>query len=918
MALQSGDQLGPYEVLSAIGAGGMGEVYKARDTRLDRIVAIKVLPSHLAGRAELRERFDREARAIANLQHPNICVLYDIGEQDGTAYLVMEYLEGETLEERLRKGPQPLDQVLQYAIEISDALDKAHRQGFTHRDIKPANIMLTKAGSKILDFGLAKLKQQAARPVALASDAPTLSAPRAPESPTLEGTILGTVQYMAPEQVEGKIDEIDGRSDIFAFGAVVYEMLTGKKAFEGKTAASVMAKILEVDPPPMSSLQPMTPPILDRVVQTCLAKAPDDRWQTARDLWRELKWIKEGGSEVGAASTARLTPTLLQRWALQLGAGVLALGILVGGLAVWNLKPTTVSPPAARFTVALPPGERLAGLDLAAIAFSPDATQLAYVAERDGIQWLFLRALSSSDARRIPGTEGAGSPFFSPDGQWLGFFSEGKLRKISVTGGAPTVLASTSVGRGGSWGNDGQIIFAPDTTTGLWRVPVSGGAPESLTTLDGSKSEGSHRFPHHLPGGSAILFTVGTGGSWDDARIEMLRLDTRERKILIEGGSDGRYVPTGHIVYVRAGALMAVPFDLDRLEVTGPPFAVVEGVMQSADNAGAAHISFSDRGWLVYIPGGAPFRERSLAWVDRQGAEQPLQVPPRPYRTPRISADGQRLALDIDEGNRSDVWVYDIPRGTLTRLTFEASSEFPLWTADGNRLTFTSTRAGSGNLFWKAADGSGVEERLTTSEQTQLAGSWSPDGQVLAFTEGRPSTGTDIWMLSLKEDFSGPATPGPGQTGQDRKAQPFLQTPFNEVQPAFSADGRWLAYASNESGRYEVYVQPFPGGGGKVQISTEGGAAPLWERSGRELFYRNGDKMMKVDVTTQPAFRAARPQMLFAGHYWSVGSTSVHHDVSPDGQRFLMIKPGEQEASATQINVVLNWFEELKQRVPVK
>src|SRR5712691_9130683 len=473
MRLTNGTTLGPYEILAPIGAGGMGEVYRARDTRLDRIVAIKVLPMHLADRPELRERFDREARTIASLNHPHICTLHDIGHQDGIDFLVMEYLEGETLAQRLLKGPLPLEQLLQYAIEIADALDKAHRKGVTHRDLKPGNIMLTKSGTKLLDFGLAKLRQDAAPAV------PVSQLPTADNAVTAQGTILGTLQYMAPEQVEGKVDEIDARTDIFAFGTVVYEMATGKKTFEGSTSASVMSKILQVDPPPMSTLQPMTPPALDRVVKRCLAKEPDKRWQTTSDLCEELKWITEGGSQVTSAPSAPAKGIrTFGRRALTFGLGTLLLGAVVTGLAIWNLKP---SPPrlVSRLVVTLPPGQQLAGLDNGpAVALSPDGTHLAYVARQGGTQQLYLRAMDSLEARPIPGSEGAVNPFFSPDGQLVGFFAGGKLKKVSVSGGVALILGDATSPRGASWGSQGIIAFAPTTQSVLMQVPDAGGVPQ--------------------------------------------------------------------------------------------------------------------------------------------------------------------------------------------------------------------------------------------------------------------------------------------------------------------------------------------------------------------------------------------------------------------------------------------------------
>jgi serine/threonine-protein kinase len=893
MSVNAGTRLGPYEILSAIGAGGMGEVYRARDTRLDRIVAIKVLPTHLADRSELRERFEREARTIASLNHPHICTLFDIGHQDGIDYLVMEYLEGETLAQRLLKGSLPLEQVLQFAIEIADALDKAHRKGVTHRDLKPGNIMLTKTGTKLLDFGLAKLKQEVAP-----ANVPPSELPTAIDPLTAEGTIVGTMQYMAPEQVEGK--EVDARTDIFAFGAVVYEMATGKRAFEGKTQASLIAAILEKEPPTMSSLQPMTPPALGRVVKRCLAKDPDDRWQTARDLEVELKWIAESDSHAG---TSVPTATLkgirsLGRRALILSVGTLLLVVAIAGVAGWTLKPSPPPQPqpVSRWTINLPPDQQLAGLDVGpAIALSHDGTHLAYVARQRGIQQIYLRALDRSEASPIPDTEGAVNPFFSPDDQWIGFFAGGKLKKISVSGGAALTLGDAPFPNGASWGSQGTIAFTP-----------TGGAPQPLTHL--AKGEVAQRWPDFFPGGKAVLFGTGSNAiSFSNAQVAVQSFGTGERRNLIQGATYPRYASSGHLIYAQGGSLMAVPFDAQRLTTTGATVPVVEGVMQSPIS-GSAQYSLSATGSLVYVTGGVQSAQRRLVWVSRNGSEQLLAAPAHSYFAPRLSPDGRRVAVTITEQD-DQVWLFDVSRETLTRFTFEGNANLnPTWTPDGKRIAFDSIKGGSLNIFWQLADGGGGLERLSTSEYTQVPFSWSPDGQLLAFFEVNPITQRDIWVLRMGDPSA--------SSGQVRKAQPFLRTPFDEAVPRFSPDGRWLAYTSDESGRHEIYVQPYPGPGGKWQISTEGGTEPAWNPNGRELFYRSGDKMMAVDIATQPGFAAGTPRMLFEGRYEVAPVPSANYDVSPDGQRFLMVKPSEQEAATTQINVVLNWFEELKRRVP--
>jgi Tol biopolymer transport system component len=864
MTVKTGTRLGPYEILSAIGAGGMGEVYRARDTRLDRIVAIKVLPTHLADRSELRERFEREARTIASLNHPHICTLHDIGQQDGIDYLVMEYLEGETLAQRLQRGALAIQLLLQYAIEIADALDKAHRKGVTHRDLKPGNIMLTKTGTKLLDFGLAKLKQEAPPANVSLSELPTANEPL-----TAQGSIVGTIQYMAPEQLEGK--EVDARTDIFAFGAVVYEMATGKKAFEGKSQASLMAKILESDPPPMSALVPMMPVALDRVVKRCLAKDPDERWQTARDLEVELKWIGQGGSQVAVAPSPPR--------------------------------------PVSRFAVALPPGQQLAGLDRGpAVALSPDGTHLAYVARQGGTQQVYLRALDSMEARPIARTEGAINPFFSPDGEWIGFFANGKVKKVSLRGGAALTIGNASDPSGASWGTHGVIAVATTGVSPLQQVSDAGGMPQPLTRLE--IGDNSHRWPDFLPGGKAVLFAAGPSGfNFANAQVAVQSLGTGERRNLVQdGATQPRYAPSGHLIYAQGGSLLAVQFDSQRMEVTGTQVPMVEGVLQST-TTGAAQYSLSADGSLAYVPGEIQGDQFNLVWVSRNGDEQPLAAPPNPYLAPRLSPDNKRISVVIQE-QESQIWLYDLSRETLTRFTFDGSVNLtPVWTPDGERIAFVSNNKGPLNLFWQLADGSGGLERLIASEYIHAPQSWSPDGKLLAFIEVNPTTQRDIWVLPVADPSGG--------SGQVREAQPFIRTRFNEAVPRFSPDGHWLAYISDESGRFEIYVQPYPGPGGKRQISTEGGTEPVWNPNGRELFYRSGNRMMAVDIATQPGFTAGKPQILFEEQYEPAPIPISNYDVSPDGQRFLMLKPCDQQQSApTQINVVLNWFEELKRRVP--
>jgi Tol biopolymer transport system component len=879
MALTAGTRLGPYEIQSAIGAGGMGEVYKSIDTRLNRTVAIKVLNPELASDPAFRERFGREAKSISQLDHPHICSLYDVGEHDGTAFLVMPYLQGETLETRLKKGALPLDQALQYAVQIADALDKAHRKRIVHRDLKPGNVMLTKAGAKLLDFGLAKTSE------AVASDGLSML-PTTPPNLTAQGAILGTFQYMAPEQLEGK--DADARTDIFAFGAVVYEMLTGRKAFEGKSQASLIAAILDHDPPPISSFHPLTPPQLDHVVKRSLAKAPEDRWQTASDLAQELKWAEEKRSDAGAIESRRPRAIPLSLAALA-AAGV---GVVVG-VAVWTLRPapSAAVPAVVRLAATLNAGEQVpAGYPM---ALSSDGRQLAYIASNR----MYLRPMNSLVSKVLAGTEGGQAPFFSPDGQWIGFVAQNKLRKVSTSGGVPQTLSEAVQASGGSWGPDETIYHAAGPASPIWKIPAAGGSPERVTTLDRCKGEVSHRWPQLLPGGKALLFTTWTGPGWDERHLHLHVLGTGERRVLLLGASTGRYVAPGQLVYSRAGALLTTPFDLARLTIAAVPPTPVE--LQVREESQGAEFAVSDNGMLAYISGNPQGYVSRLVIVDRRGTIEPLPAPPQPYNDPAISPDGLRAVVTVRAGTHG-LWIYDFSRATLTALTTKGSAQDPFWTPDGKRIVFRQTLAGYRNLYWMPADGSGDEERLTTSENLQTVGSFTPDGRWLAFSETDPATAPDIWLLPLNGD---------------RKPQVFLKTPFGEQNPRFSPDGQWLAYVSNESGRDEVYVRRFPDSGIKWRISTDGGNAPVWTRDGQELFYRSADKTMAVDVRTRPAFGS--PRVLFEARY-ATSTTSVSgYDVFPDG-RFLRPQQLEPEQAATQVNVVINWFEDVKRRVPAK
>ncbi len=900
MLIVSGTKLGPYEIVSPLGAGGMGEVYRARDTRLGRDVAVKILPKEMSADPARKQRFEREAKTISSLNHPHICTLHDIGSQDGVDYLVMECVEGETLAKRLEKGPLPLGQVLKYGAQVADALDKAHRVGIVHRDLKPGNIMLTANGAKLLDFGLAK-------PVAPLVSGMTLTAVPQTTPVTQEGTIVGTFQYMSPEQIEGK--ELDGRSDIFSLGAVLYEMLTGQRAFQGKSQLSVASAILEKEPAPISSLKPLTPPALDHAIRRCLAKDPEERWQTARDLALELKWIAESSSQLGATAPGAQVRKLREQlgWIVA-GAATVALVIVAASLR-W--APALELRPVMRWTTVLPSGDRSPSVTL-----SPDGSHLAYIGrlELSAPGQLYVRAMDQLEAKPVSGSDPVnpyGSHFFSPDGNWIAYHSRGKLKKVPTAGGDSITICDTPSTYSGAWGPDGTIILGAGAADlgGLLRVPAAGGKLEVLTTPDAKKGETAHGWPYFLPGGKAILFSIQAAGSWDEGRIAALDLRTGEQRTLLEGGSSPRYVPAGDLIYARGTSLFAVPFDPERLQLKGTPSLVLEGVSRYV-LSGFADYSFSDSGELVYVPSDSEAEKSAMVWVDRVGEAEALDSPPRAYANPSISPDGQRVAIGIEGGSPGDwdIWIYDLARHTLAKVTYGSLNFAPAWTPDGKKVVFRSRDAAGGRaLFWVLADGSGPPERLVATDLPSTPGNWLPDGSALVFYQGAPGRQVDTRLL--------PVLAGAGGT------EPMPRVILNNaIQPQLSPDGRWLAYASSASGRSQIYVQPFPSLVGKWQISIDGGNAPRWARSGRELFYRNGDQMMAVDIETREGFRAGTPKVLFEGSY--SGSPAplqpgFGYDVSPDGRRFLMIKlASKPNPSVEHLNVVENWFEELRRRVP--
>ncbi|MGA7930998.1 MAG: protein kinase [Candidatus Sulfotelmatobacter sp.] len=883
MGLTSGTKLGPYEIQSPLGAGGMGEVYRARDTRLDREVAIKVLPANLSSDASLKQRLEREAKAVSKLSHPHICTLHDIGHQDGVDFLVMEYLEGETLEHRLIKGPLPTEQTLRYGAEIADALAQAHKLGITHRDLKPANVMLTKGGTKLMDFGLAK--QSSVAPLANALTEMTQDQAKL----TSVGMIVGTFQYMAPEQLEGK--EADARTDIFAFGELIHEMVTGKPAFSGKSRATLIAAILTTEPPPVTQLQPLSPLGLERVIKKCLAKNPDERWQSASDLASQLKWIGEGGSLSGTAaavpgkgSNARLVSA---------GLAAVAVGALsFAGWAWWRSgKPNANN--VVRLGITMPAGQPIL-TSSPSVAISPDGRRLVFAVSHGGTSQLATREISSFELRLIPGTEGAAEPFFSPDGEGLAFFADGKLRKVSMSGGPPIDVADTENYQGGAWLPDGSIVYS-GFSGGLMRVPVSGGKSETLTRPDASRKEIWHWWPQALPSGD-VLFVVASGEGEEESNIAVLSMKSRKWTTVVEKASYPQYSPSGHIVYLFGGTLLAVPFDEKKLTVTGTPVPVLKGV-QTIIGGGIAQFFVGRDGMLAYIPGTVLGTQNTLVSVDRTGKETALRAPPRAYEDLALSHDGKQLAMTIVGERQWSVWLYDLQLGSLNRVTFEGDNRDPIWSVDGKRIIYESTHNGHKGIFWKPVSGPGGEEELVGATAQPLAGSVSKDGRYVTFSGYGLSELAGIYQLPLQEE---------------RKPR-LLFNERSATMESISPDGKWIAYESSDSGRLEVYVRDFATGTGKRQVSTEGGTRASWSADGKELFFRSTDSktgysLMSVAVSPGEEFTASQPRALFR---FSCNQAGHDYAPTPDGQHFLCIKPPESEATATQVNVVLNWSTEL-------
>jgi eukaryotic-like serine/threonine-protein kinase len=905
VSLTRGTRLGPYEILAPLGAGGMGEVYRARDTRLGRDVAVKIVPQHLSAHPEARARFEREARAVSSLNHPHICTLHDVGREGDIDYLVMELIEGETLADRLGRGPLPLPDVLKVGAQIAAALDRAHRAGVVHRDLKPGNVMLTKAGAKLMDFGLAKEAGPASSAAAL-TVAPTATSPL-----TADGAVVGTFQYMSPEALEGK--ETDARSDLFALGVVLYEMATARRAFEGRTQASIIAAILKEEPRPIRSTDAMSPPALDALVRLCLRKDPDERIQSAHDVRLRLEEIAAGvegpgadpaaagaGREAGATRTggaARAGSRERLAWAF---AALASLGAIAVTAAV-GLRPAP-RPPAIVSSIVSPTSTSFVP-GLPAVALSPDGSHVAYIARGPAGTGLWVRALGDAKATLVAAAEDANCPFWSPDSRSISFYSNGSLRKVDVDGGDSEALAPMRECMGGSWTADGSIYYVPDRYSPILRLPARRGDPVAITIQGAGDAKRIYSAPSLLPDQRHMLYTVNE--AWQGSQntgIFVATIDGKEEKRLLPVLSNARYVEPGYLVYGKDGSLRAQRFDTRRLEIAGDPIVLVDDVQYVGYYQG--HLfSITDGGLLAYVPGKGAIA-RQLTWVDRKGAILGTVGKPGNYFSPRISHDGRRIAYDLSEAttDTGDIWCLDLARDIATRLTFDPRNESsPNWSPDDRRILFYADFPGHADMFTIAADGAGGAEPMLSNEATNLPNDWSRDGKSILVQSNQATSmkSTDLLLY----------TPG------EKAARPWLATPFTEKQAQFSPNGRWVAYDSDESGRSEVYVRGFAPPGGKWRVSSDGGDSAVWSRDGKELFYVSLDsRLMSVPLGPGPEFGGGTPVPLFTipGNILHI-SVVTQYDVAPDGRRFLMNIDVPSEASRL-VTLVTNWPTLLHQR----
>jgi Tol biopolymer transport system component len=896
LALPPGTRLGVYEIAAQIGVGGMGEVYKATDTNLKRAVAIKVLPAAVAADAERLARFQREAEVLASLNHPNIAAIYGLERSGVTTALVMELVEGPTIADRIAHGAIPIDEALLIAKQIAEALEAAHEQGIIHRDLKPANIKVRADGTvKVLDFGLAKAMEPVGAAAASAAMSPTLSL-----HATQAGMILGTAAYLSPEQARGKT--VDKRADIWAFGCVLFEMLAGRRAFEGEDISDTLANVLKTEPD-WARLPADVPARIRQVLRACLQKNAKQRIGDVQDVRLALEGAFETAAPPTTGTATQATPASASKLLMAVAAGLAIIAVVASG-ALW--RATRPVAQALRLLVRL-------DVDLGAdvsldspvgtdAILSPDGMRLVYVSHGR----LFTRRLDQPTATELAGTQGAVAPFFSPDGQWVAFFTPRTLKKISVEGGAALVLCSAAGARGGSWGEDGTIIAALSFGGGLSRILAAGGPPTPLTDLQ--SGEGSHRWPQILPGGKAVVFSASASGAFDAGTIEVLSLADHRRKTLVRGGTFGRYVPSGHLVYVNRGTLFAVPFDVERLEVHGTPAPVLDQVGYNTVD-GSAQLDFSQTGTLVYhsgVVGGGLM----VAWLDAAGKTQPLLAKPGVYGRPSLSPDGQLLALEVSDGSGTAIWVYDWRRVTMTRLTFTGIANLPVWSPDGRYIAFRTAGAG---MSVTRADGAGTPQPVTQSKNVQYPYSFTPDGKRMAFQEQSPAGPYHLWTVPLESDSAGL---------RGGKPEVFLHTSADERTPVFSPDGRWMAYASDASGTFQVYVRAFPDTGGKRQISNSSGAYPMWSRTGHELFFETLENhiMVAAYAVKGDSFVADKPRAWSAQQLGGVVNSTKNVDLAPDGKRIVALMPvetAEGQKAQSHVTFLENFFDELRRKVPV-
>jgi len=896
MSVAPGTTIGPYRLDAELGRGGMGVVYLARDTRLDRAVAIKALPEHLAADPDRLARFEREAKTLATLNHPNVAGIHGVEEHEGARYLVLEFVDGETLAERLDRGPLPVDEAIEVCAQIAAGVEAAHEAGVIHRDLKPGNIILTPEGrAKVLDFGLAKAAEAQSGSSVDQTHTPTMTTPASPHMPTAQGAILGTAAYMSPEQARGR--RVDKRTDIWSFGVVLYEMLTGANPFMGETVSDSIGAVLhkEVD---LDRVPDGAPPGTRHVLTRCLARDRRDRYRDIGDAAFDL-------THDWRVAMTPSQPTVRRSRAPVVVTAALALTVLVLGLMQLSARPATESATVTRLSIAPADGQQVSATATPAVAISPDGQFIVYTGGGLANPRLLLRRIDAWISTPIDGTERALDPAISPDGRRISFVADRELKVVSVGGGSPTLVTRIADDpRGHSWATDDSFVLTPNTGSPLARVGLSNEERVWLTELDADRIERTHRWPQALPGGKAAIFTVGrldSPDNYEEARIDAVDFATGRRVTLVDTASMARYAPSGHLVFHRGGDLFAAPFDIERLALTGPAVPVVFDVL-STRSSGAAHFAISQSGTLVYIPGTQTLASGRLSWIDEHNVRHDLEVEPGAYRNPVISPNGEILAVSIGHGRGEDIWTYDLRRGTFTRLTFRGNNINPVWAPDGSMVAFSSARDGNSvDIYTTKPDGTGEATLLHADPDQLQPESWAPDGKSLVYSVVTLEGDSDLWTLELDGSKS---------------ARPILDGQGEDWKSAISPDGEWLAYQSDQGGRYQVYVTSYPEARGRWQVSRDGGVEPKWSADGSGLYFREGGRILKAEVSTDGGFRAFTPQVAFAGIQIPVTDEMWSYAVSPEGDRVYVVSPGDDAAREREIRVVLNWASELTRESP--